>query len=70
MAAAGVIDAFTLPAHLEAAEPPEARGLDAGRGAAARLAHRHRLDRSLALQRVAAVARRPATCWSSTPAGR
>ena len=27
MAAAGVIDAFTLPAHLEAAEPPEARGL-------------------------------------------
>ena len=28
MAAAGVIDAFTLPAHLEAAEPPEARGLE------------------------------------------
>jgi S-adenosylmethionine:tRNA ribosyltransferase-isomerase len=27
MAATGVIDAFTLPAHLEAAEPPEARGL-------------------------------------------
>ena len=27
MAAAGVIDAFTLPARLEAAEPPEARGL-------------------------------------------
>jgi S-adenosylmethionine:tRNA ribosyltransferase-isomerase len=27
MAAAGVDDAFTLPAHLEAAEPPEARGL-------------------------------------------
>jgi len=27
MAAAGVIDAFTLPAHLGAAEPPEARGL-------------------------------------------
>lgn len=27
MAAAGVIDAFTLPAHLEATEPPEARGL-------------------------------------------
>lgn len=27
MAAAGVIDAFTLPPHLEAAEPPEARGL-------------------------------------------
>ena len=27
MAAAGVTDAFTLPAHLEAAEPPEARGL-------------------------------------------
>jgi S-adenosylmethionine:tRNA ribosyltransferase-isomerase len=27
VAAAGVIDAFTLPAHLEAAEPPEARGL-------------------------------------------
>ena len=27
MAAAGVIDASTLPAHLEAAEPPEARGL-------------------------------------------
>jgi S-adenosylmethionine:tRNA ribosyltransferase-isomerase len=27
MAAAGVIDALTLPAHLEAAEPPEARGL-------------------------------------------
>jgi S-adenosylmethionine:tRNA ribosyltransferase-isomerase len=27
MAAAGVNDAFTLPAHLEAAEPPEARGL-------------------------------------------
>ena len=27
MAAAGLIDAFTLPAHLEAAEPPEARGL-------------------------------------------
>jgi S-adenosylmethionine:tRNA ribosyltransferase-isomerase len=27
MAAAGVIDAFTLPSHLEAAEPPEARGL-------------------------------------------
>jgi S-adenosylmethionine:tRNA ribosyltransferase-isomerase len=28
MAAAGVSDAFTLPAHLEAAEPPEARGLN------------------------------------------
>ena len=27
MAAAGLIDAFTLPAHLEAAEPPEARGI-------------------------------------------
>jgi S-adenosylmethionine:tRNA ribosyltransferase-isomerase len=27
MAAAGVIEASTLPAHLEAAEPPEARGL-------------------------------------------
>lgn len=27
MAAADVADAFTLPAHLEAAEPPEARGL-------------------------------------------
>lgn len=27
MAATGLIDAFTLPAHLEAAEPPEARGL-------------------------------------------
>ena len=27
MAAAGVTDAFTLPAHLEAGEPPEARGL-------------------------------------------
>ena len=27
MAATGMIDAFTLPAHLEAAEPPEARGL-------------------------------------------
>jgi len=27
MAATGVIDAFTLPSHLEAAEPPEARGL-------------------------------------------
>jgi len=27
MAAAGVIDPFTLPPHLEAAEPPEARGL-------------------------------------------
>jgi S-adenosylmethionine:tRNA ribosyltransferase-isomerase len=27
MAAPGLIDAFTLPAHLEAAEPPEARGL-------------------------------------------
>ena len=27
MAAAGVIDAFPLPTHLEAAEPPEARGL-------------------------------------------
>jgi S-adenosylmethionine:tRNA ribosyltransferase-isomerase len=27
MAATGVIDAFTLPAQLEAAEPPEARGL-------------------------------------------
>ena len=27
MAAAGVIDIFTLPPHLEAAEPPEARGL-------------------------------------------
>jgi len=27
MAAAGLIDAFTLPARLEAAEPPEARGL-------------------------------------------
>jgi S-adenosylmethionine:tRNA ribosyltransferase-isomerase len=27
MAAAGVIETFTLPAHLEAAEPPEARGL-------------------------------------------
>jgi S-adenosylmethionine:tRNA ribosyltransferase-isomerase len=27
MAAAGVIDALALPAHLEAAEPPEARGL-------------------------------------------
>jgi S-adenosylmethionine:tRNA ribosyltransferase-isomerase len=27
MAATGVIDTFTLPAHLEAAEPPEARGL-------------------------------------------
>ena len=27
MAAAGLIDAFALPAHLEAAEPPEARGL-------------------------------------------
>jgi len=27
MAATGVIDSFTLPAHLEAAEPPEARGL-------------------------------------------
>jgi S-adenosylmethionine:tRNA ribosyltransferase-isomerase len=27
MAAAGVMDAFTLPAHLEAAAPPEARGL-------------------------------------------
>jgi S-adenosylmethionine:tRNA ribosyltransferase-isomerase len=27
MAAAGVIEEFTLPAHLEAAEPPEARGL-------------------------------------------
>jgi S-adenosylmethionine:tRNA ribosyltransferase-isomerase len=28
MAAAGVIDTFTLPAHLEAAEPPEARGVE------------------------------------------
>lgn len=28
MAAAGVIDTFTLPEHLEAAEPPEARGLN------------------------------------------
>jgi S-adenosylmethionine:tRNA ribosyltransferase-isomerase len=27
MAAAGAIDALTLPAHLEASEPPEARGL-------------------------------------------
>lgn len=27
MAAAGVIEAFPLPAHLEASEPPEARGL-------------------------------------------
>jgi S-adenosylmethionine:tRNA ribosyltransferase-isomerase len=27
MAAAGLIEAFTLPSHLEAAEPPEARGL-------------------------------------------
>lgn len=27
MAATGVIDTFTLPPHLEAAEPPEARGL-------------------------------------------
>jgi S-adenosylmethionine:tRNA ribosyltransferase-isomerase len=27
MAATGVIDSFTVPAHLEAAEPPEARGL-------------------------------------------
>ena len=27
MAAAGLIDTFVLPAHLEAAEPPEARGL-------------------------------------------
>ena len=27
MAAAGLIDAFTLPARLEAAEPPEVRGL-------------------------------------------
>jgi len=27
MAAAGVIETFTLPPHLEAAEPPEARGL-------------------------------------------
>jgi S-adenosylmethionine:tRNA ribosyltransferase-isomerase len=27
MAAAGVIEAFTVPAHLEATEPPEARGL-------------------------------------------
>ena len=27
MAAAGVVDDFTLPRHLEAAEPPEARGL-------------------------------------------
>ena len=27
MDATGLIDAFTLPAHLEAAEPPEARGL-------------------------------------------
>jgi S-adenosylmethionine:tRNA ribosyltransferase-isomerase len=27
LAAAGVIDTFTLPPHLEAAEPPEARGL-------------------------------------------
>lgn len=27
MAAAGVIDTFTVPPHLEAAEPPEARGL-------------------------------------------
>ena len=27
MAATGVIDAFTLPSHLAAAEPPEARGL-------------------------------------------
>ena len=27
MASAGLIDAFTLPAHLEAAEPPEARGI-------------------------------------------
>ncbi len=27
MAAVGVIDAFTLPPHLEAAEPPEGRGL-------------------------------------------
>ena len=27
MAAAGLTDPFTLPAHLEAAEPPEARGL-------------------------------------------
>jgi S-adenosylmethionine:tRNA ribosyltransferase-isomerase len=28
MAAAGVIDTFSLPDHLEAAEPPEARGLN------------------------------------------
>ena len=27
MAAAGVVDAFTVPPHLEAAEPPEARGV-------------------------------------------
>ena len=58
MAAAGVIDAFTLPAHLEAAEPPEARGLQARRRAPARLARRHRHDRALALQRAAAMARR------------
>ena len=40
MAAAGVIADFELPRDLEATEPPEARGLEARRGAAARLGYR------------------------------
>ena len=61
MAAAGVIDAFTLPAHLEAAEPPEARGLE--RDDVRLLVSTIDTDaiRPLALQRIAAMAfaRRP-----------
>ena len=57
-----------LPTHLEAAEPPEARGLrrDDVRLLVSHVDSRH--DRPLALQRAAALARRPAISWSSTPA--
>ena len=57
MAATGVIDAFTLPAHLEAARAAGGARADARRRAPARLARRHRLDRPFPLQRIAAVAR-------------
>ena len=57
MAAAGVIDAFPLPTHLEAAEPPEARGLkrDDVRLLVSHIRGRH--DCPFPVLRVAAVAR-------------
>jgi hypothetical protein len=57
MASAGVVKEFALPSALEAAEPPEARGLTARRGSPPRVGRGQRRDRTRAFQRSAPMAR-------------